>query len=94
MKNKWIWSIILFLIVIADSLITIDNGVEYTPLILYAMDLFNLSLKEAMYLRIFYYIPLIYIVHKYNWVRFCTIAYVAMYIVQGTFMYMLDAKMI
>lgn len=91
---KWKWTLILILIIIADSFLTIYNGVETTPMILSTMDFFNLSLKTAMYLRLLYIAPFVYIVHKWNYSKITTLAYIGIYITESIFGYMLDLGII
>jgi hypothetical protein len=85
--KKWAWTIALFLLVVADSLLTIHNEVEESPLILWVMAATNWSLETTMYVRIVYYIPLIWIVHKYNYAKLCVVAYISIYIVGSIYVY-------
>jgi hypothetical protein len=91
---KWKWTIALCLILIADSFFTIFIGEEASSIILWVMNIFNLSLETTMYLRLLYLAPLVWIVHKWNYIRFVTVAYVNIYISQSIFMYMLHGGMI
>lgn len=94
MKKQWIWTLVLSIILIVDSFLTIHNGVEMGPIILWVMNIFGLSLKAAMYLRLLYLIPLVYIVHRWNYVKVVTLAYVGIYAVSSIFMCLLEAGMI
>jgi hypothetical protein len=94
MKHKWIWTLILSLIVIADSFLTIYIGVEMNPIILWVMDIFNLSLEKVMYLRLLYIAPFIYIVHRWNYIRCATLAYISVYITGAIYIYVRDLGMI
>ena len=53
---------------------------EGNPLILWAMNKFEWSLDTVMIVRIFFYIPFIYILNKWDWSRFAVLCYIALYI--------------
>jgi hypothetical protein len=94
MKKQWKWTLALSIILIADSFLTIHNGVEMSPMILWVMGFFGLSLKTTMYLRLLYLIPLVYIVHRWNYVKVVTLAYVGIYTVSSIFMCLLEGGVI
>lgn len=74
------WSIILLLIIIADSLFTIYIGTETNPLHLWIMSKFDLSLAQAMILRVFYLLPFVWIINKWYEAKYVVIMYISIYI--------------
>lgn len=73
--NKW--TIILFLIIVIDS-ITTFFVFEYESnfSIVWVMELFNLNLAEAMVARVFYCLPLLFLVNlKIKWSRLTCVLY-------------------
>ena len=76
------WSIILLLIIIADSIFTVYLGTEKNPLHLWIMSTFNLTLAQAMMMRIFYLLPFVWIIDKWYKAKPVVIVY--------TFVYMLS----
>lgn len=78
-SSGW-WTIALCFIVILDSIVTVIIGEEANPFILWVMEIWNIGLVATMGLiRLVYYIPLIYIVHKYNAAWVALILYIGIY---------------
>lgn len=75
------WTIALLLLIIADSIFTIFIGRESSPIILYIMKSFNISLEITMIIRILYCLPFLYIVNKYNFSRFTFLSYIGIYMI-------------
>jgi hypothetical protein len=61
-----IWSYVLLVIIIADSLLTYYIGGERNPVILFTMDKLGLSLGWAMIIRVFYCLPLVLIIDRFK----------------------------
>lgn len=76
------WTIGLLLLVIVDSIVTSYIGTERNPLILWTMEKFNLTLNQAMVVRIFYLIPFIAILNsKPNMNKFVFFLYLSIYFI-------------
>lgn len=76
MKN---WTIALLLLIILDSITTIYIGKEFNFVILYIMNVFNMTLKEVMTIRVFYLLPFVYMVHKFGYSKITFILYMVVY---------------
>ena len=77
--SRW-WTIALCFIIILDSIVTVIIGEEANPFLLWVMDIWNMGLTATMGLiRLIYYIPLVYIVHKYHAAWITLILYVTIY---------------
>lgn len=77
---KDLWTIPLILILIADSVLTLVIGAEASSLMLWVMKRFELSLVDAMILRLLYCLPLLYIVNRYKKARLTLTAYCTLYV--------------
>jgi hypothetical protein len=58
------WTICLLLLAVVDSIFTIFIGGEHSFIILWAMSTFNWTLAQAMVMRLFYLLPLLYFLDK------------------------------
>ena len=79
------WTIALFTLMLVDSIATTYIGAESNGMILWVMDKLGLTLKGAMIIRVFYYIPFIMLLNQYayKFVKMTFIAYVSVYFVMG-----------
>lgn len=74
-----LWTILLSIVVAADSALTIHNGVELNPIFLWIMEARGLNLPQMMFLRLLYYVPIILFLHKYNRNKEALILYILFY---------------
>ncbi|MCK4777620.1 MAG: hypothetical protein KAS39_04525 [Actinomycetia bacterium] len=75
------WTIALIILVAADSALTVHIGAERNPVILWAMDTFDLSLKAAMLARLIYLFPLIVFINYKDLCKLTFLAYLSIYII-------------
>lgn len=75
------WSIILLILIIADSVFTTYLGTELSILYLWIMKTFNISLKTLMFWRIIYVLPLLWIIDRYYEPKYIFIAYTTIYMI-------------
>ena len=62
-----LWSICLFLLIVADSLVTTYVfGAEANPYILWHMGFFGLTLGQAMALRVAYCLPFVLVLDRFS----------------------------
>lgn len=75
------WTIILFFLIVIDSMFTIYIGSELNPTILSVMDLFDLNLEKAMILRVYYCLPLLFVLYCVNscYSKFTFLSYITIY---------------
>ncbi len=66
MVNEKKIAIILATIIILDSIVSAYMGTEVNPLIFWSMNKFDLTLNQAMFWRIAWCLPLVYLVYKYR----------------------------
>lgn len=78
MKNPK-WTTALFLLLAADSAITVYIGAEASGLTLWVMGALRIDLATAMVLRLIYALPLLYIVDRYYNPKIVILAYVVLY---------------
>jgi hypothetical protein len=79
------WTIALLALILVDSAYTsylshMGYAKEGNPLILGIMKTFGWSLDTAMVARIFFCLPFLYVLNKWNWSKFTLIAYVGIYV--------------
>ena len=82
MKIKF-WTIILFALIVVDSIFTVYIGFDRNPYILWQMETFDWSLKQAMVARIFYLIPFLLVLNWKDWGRFTFFAYIGIYAISA-----------
>ncbi len=78
------WTICLLLLILADSVYTsyivkTGKAVEGNPLIFKCMEWFGWSIDTAMIIRIFYCLPFLWILNRWDWSRFTVFCYLAIY---------------
>jgi hypothetical protein len=71
----------LLILILIDAITTTYIGTETNPLILWTMDTFGLTLKQAMYAKIIYSLPFLWILNLTDWSRFTFFAYIGLYMV-------------
>jgi hypothetical protein len=71
----------LLILILIDAIATTYIGTETNPLILWTMDTFGLTLKQAMYAKIIYSLPFLWILNLTDWSRFTFFAYIGLYMV-------------
>lgn len=79
MKNPK-WTTALFLLLAADSAITVYIGAEASDLTLWVMGALRIDLATAMVLRLIYALPLLYIVDRHYNPKIVILAYVVLYL--------------
>ena len=74
----------LLILIIVDSIYTSHivklGAEEANQLILWAMNTFNWTLDTAMVMRIFFCMPFLYILNRWDWSRFTLFCYLGIYI--------------
>ena len=71
----------LLILILIDCVATTYIGTESNPLILWTMDFFGLTLKQAMYAKMLYSLPFLLILNATDWSRFTFFAYIGLYFV-------------
>jgi len=77
------WTIALGILFVIDSVHTMIIGTEANKLILWSMNIFNLSLNQAMIARLFYLLPLLLFLNTQDkkFSIFTFFAYIGLYII-------------
>ena len=73
------WSIVLIVLFIIDSIYTAYLGTELNALYIWIMNTFNISLNMMMIYRVFYVLPLIWVIDRYYKPEYILTAYVFIY---------------
>lgn len=58
------WTYALIVLAIVDSIFTVMVGSEHSFILLWVMTTFDFTLNQAMVMRIFYLVPLLYFLDK------------------------------
>lgn len=77
----------LLLLILIDCIVTVRIGEETNPLILWTMDVFELTLRQAMYAKMIYSLPFLLILNATDWSRFTFFAYIGIYFVAVGFQF-------
>ena len=83
MRTKW--TLVLFALIAFDSWSTAYIfQAESNIIFLWLMEKFNLTLGQMMFARVFYYIPLLYLLDRLGgekWTSLTVVLYVAIYLI-------------
>lgn len=77
------WTLALSVVIAADSVFTVFIGEEASPIILWAMSLFDLSLEAAMAWRLVYCAPLVCLVGWAGRSKHVLAMYLSVYVISA-----------
>lgn len=78
------WTIALGALIVVDAVVTTHIGLEANPVILWVMSTLNITLKQAMILKVVLAVPCLAILDLTDWSRFTCIVYVLLYVSMGS----------